>query len=87
MNREEADLHWELILKKCISIHTSYRGDKGTQQSVIWGGSALRSSPLSFIIYTVFDSKGTSFAVYLLLTNEAPNHIPSLELCIPFNRS
>ena len=23
MNREEADLHWELILKKCISIHTS----------------------------------------------------------------
>ena len=26
MNREEADLHWELILKKCISIHTSYQG-------------------------------------------------------------
>ena len=49
MNREEEDLHWELILKKCISIHTSYQGDKGTQQSVIWGGSALRSSPLSFI--------------------------------------
>ena len=24
MNREEADLHWELILKKCISIHTGY---------------------------------------------------------------
>ena len=70
MNREEADLHWELILKKCIGIHTSYRGDKGTQQSVIWGGSSLRSNP--------------NF-VYLLLTNEAPNHIPSLELCIPFN--
>ena len=49
MNREEADLHWELIEKKGISIHTSYRGDKGTQQSVIWGGSALRSSPLPFI--------------------------------------
>ena len=26
MNREEADLHWELILKKCISIHSSYQG-------------------------------------------------------------
>ena len=56
MNREEADLHWELILKKCISIHTSYQGreegggGKGTQQSVIWGGSALRSNPLPFHI-------------------------------------
>ena len=26
MNREGADLHWELIEKKCISIHTSYQG-------------------------------------------------------------
>ena len=37
MNREEADLHWELIFKKGISIHSSYRGDKETQKSVIWG--------------------------------------------------
>ena len=29
MNREEADLHWELILKKCISVHTSYGGGGG----------------------------------------------------------
>ena len=59
MNREEADLHWELILKNCISVHTSYGGewgggcDKGTQQSVIWVGSALRSNPLPFHIQFV----------------------------------
>ena len=37
MNREEADLHWKLIFKKGTSIHSSYRGDKETQKSVIWG--------------------------------------------------
>ena len=52
MNREEADLHWELIEKRGISIHTSYQGreggggEKGTQRSVIWEGSALRSNLL-----------------------------------------
>ena len=35
--------------KKCISIHTSYLGGGGTQQSVLWGGFALRSNPLPFI--------------------------------------
>ena len=50
MNREGADLHWELIEKKKASVYILVTpGDKGTQQSVIWGGSALRSSPLPFI--------------------------------------
>ena len=54
MNREEADLHWELI-KKNTSVYIlvtrgGRRGGKGTQQSVIWGGSVLRSNPLPFHI-------------------------------------
>ena len=49
MNREEADLHWELIEKNASVYILVTRGDKGTQQSVIWGGSALRSNPLPVI--------------------------------------
>ena len=90
MNREEADLHWELILKKCISIHSSYQGreeggGEGNSTKSYMGRLCSEVQPLT-LSYTVFELKGTPF-VYLLLTNGAPNHIPSLELCVPFNRS
>ena len=49
MNREEADLHWELILKNASVYILVTGGGGGTQQSVIWGGFALRSNPLPFI--------------------------------------
>ena len=43
---------------------------RGAQQSLIWGGGALRPEvqPLT-LLYTIFDYKGTPF-VYLLLTND-----------------
>ena len=72
--------------KKCISIHTSYPGRIRGHNKVLYEAAVLWG-PAPYPLYTVFDSKGTSSAVYLLLTNGAPNHIPSLELCIPFNRS
>lgn len=52
MNREEADLLWELIKKNAsvyILVTRGGRRVKGTQRSVIWGVSALRSNPLPFI--------------------------------------
>ena len=72
MNREEADLHWELILKKCISIHTSYQGrEKGEGNSTNCYVRRLCSEvqPLT-LSYTVCDLKGTPF-VHPLLTNGA----------------
>ena len=44
MNREEADLHWELIFKKCISIQTSYRGDRRDTTKCYMGNTAPTAS-------------------------------------------
>jgi len=55
----------------------------GNSAECYMGRLCSKVQPLT-LSYTVFDLKGTLF-IYLLLTNGPPYHIPSLELCIPFN--
>ena len=73
-------------LKKCISIHTSYQGrEKGEGNSTKCYMGRLCSEVQSLTRYIQFNRKSAPNFVYLLLTNGAPNHIPSLELCISFH--
>ena len=68
---------------------TSCVSPGGTRQSFIWGGPAGRSNPLPF--YMPFFAERYPVSVPSIDTyhsftyQEQLLHIPSLELCIPFN--
>ena len=72
-------------MTSCVSS----RGGGDTGQSFIWGGPAGRSNPLPF--YMSFSAERYPVSVPSIDTchsftyQEQLLHIPSLELCIPFN--
>jgi len=59
------------------------RGEGGTQQSFIQGGSALRSIPFT-LLYTILGGKRSPFLIPSI-EKWHPFYIPSLELGIPSN--
>ena len=62
-------------------------GQRGTQQSFIWGGPPLLEVGPLILLYANCDRQGIPFE-YLLLINLNllyPIHMHSLELCIPLN--